>query len=438
MEESLIFTDGAVDVSVFKTGADAALLRSGSLFAVYRLAVDGKYLLFKTSAVSDARVDELLRREYELSIGCLHPHIVHVILFGEVIKGKKGILMEYVEGRTLSEFLSENPSQRTRLRVFGELLDAVDYLHKRGIVHNDLKPENILVSRSGDSVKLIDFGLSDDDAHYHIRTPGCTPYFAAPELVHEHRSDVRSDVFSLGRLMTAIFGKRYGRIAKKCTESNPSDRWQTVEQLQKAFAHRNRPRKILASSVAAVLLTVPGVLIYNHLSRTQRNAEVIRLELDEQQDALSQQNARFANLKDSFAELNQSYQQLTADYRSLDTDYRSLRDSIARVQTVTESHQREIARHVDTFKSHIDRICTEGITGVTKAKNVTDALALIKNHTQQMQQYYASYPKIIDGEDVTSQLSPIYLSAVNRFGEETRNLVSEIQQLRLTEPGTND
>lgn len=439
MEESKIFDETPIDLSLFRTSAQVTLFHSGSIFVIYRIALDGKYLLFKTSTPGTRNGAEMLRREYELSLGCEHPHIVQVLLYGELFPGKKGILMEYVDGRTLADFLHENPSITTRVRVFRELLDAVAYLHKRGIVHNDLKPENILISHTSDSLRLIDFGLSDDDAHFLIRTPGCTPLFAAPELKDNHTSDVRSDIYSIGRLMNAIFGKRFGRIAAKCTALNPDERWQSVSHLQKAFSHRKRPLKILASALLIAILAVLGVLIFNNFSGTQRNTETIRLSLSDQQDALRQQNERLTNLKDSLVELNQTYQQLTTDYQHLDTDYRTLRDSISRERTYAEEHQRKIATHIDTFKSHIAKMSDNGISAVYKAKSVGDAVANINRLTNEMHQYYLSYPKEINGEDLTFQLYPIYTAAIRELGKKTMNLMSEIQESSSgTEPDLNN
>ena len=123
---------------------EAFLIGTTSLSKIYRVGHDGKFFLFKTSSGQVERGGEIIRREYELSLGCDHPHIVHVFLYEKISPLGEGILMEYIEGRNLNEYLAENPTQKSKERIFTELLEAVNYLHKKGIVHNDLKPEKYI------------------------------------------------------------------------------------------------------------------------------------------------------------------------------------------------------------------------------------------------------------------------------------------------------
>lgn len=242
-----------------------------SLAVLYRVRKAGKYFIIKTPREKSGQSLAMLRREYELSIGRQHPHVANVFTFEESTVVGPGIVMEYVNGRTLAAFLAENPSQAMRRRVFEQLLQAVAYIHRSGIVHNDIKPENILVTRADNDVRLIDFGLADDDAHYLARTLGCTPIYASPELLMQEKDiDARSDIYSLGMIMHDIFGNRHLRIAGRCLCAQKDRRYANAEELLAAFRHRNRPLKIFATVVTALLLLLPLLSAYHSSVRNAR------------------------------------------------------------------------------------------------------------------------------------------------------------------------
>lgn len=261
IEESNIFggtpemgdtMQGFYDFKLLKTTANA------SLYLAFKA---GKRFLIKTTKDNSERQNKMLRREYELSIGCDHPHLVHIYTIEDLPFGT-GLVMEYIEGRTLDKYLAENPSKKERNRIFSELLSAVGYLHKRGIIHNDLKPENILVTHADNSLKIIDFGLADSDAEYAMRALGCTPRYASPELQMQSREiDARSDIYSVGVLMREIFGKRHHRIAERCCRVNAEERYENISALQRAWRNRNLPQKVLLGIVAVTIFALPFIFL---------------------------------------------------------------------------------------------------------------------------------------------------------------------------------
>ena len=256
MEESNIFesapqrgdtTQGFHDFKLLKTTANATL---------YLAFKAGKRFLIKTTKDNTEQQSKMLYREYQLSIGCDHPHLVHIYTVEEGLPFGTGLVMEYIEGRTLKEYLAEKPSKKERERIFSELLSAVGYLHKRGIIHNDLKPENILITHADNTLKLIDFGLADSDAEYAMRTLGCTPRYASPELQAQAGAiDARSDIFSVGVLMQEIFGS--SSISARCTKANPERRYANIEALQRAWHNRKRPQRVLLGVVTVAIFVLP-------------------------------------------------------------------------------------------------------------------------------------------------------------------------------------
>lgn len=281
---------------------DPELLATTTYACLYRVSKAGRYFLVKTAKEQTPQARSILRREYELAVGCDHPHLVHVYIFEEQTPVGAGIVMEYIEGRTLDHFLAENPSAAVRRRIFEELLSAVGYLHKRGIVHNDLKPENILITRNGDRLKLIDLGLSDNDAQQ-LHNPGCTPRYASPELLSgSAEPDLRSDIYLIGRLMQLIFGGGYRRLVRRCLQPNPERRFDNVESLRHHWEQRHCLWRWIAAAAVTVLVLLPSVL-YLHERQVRRTACQENSRQQAQNDSLYRQmelaRTRYTFLADS-------------------------------------------------------------------------------------------------------------------------------------------
>lgn len=142
-----------------------------------------------------------------------HPFICAVYETGETPDGQAYIVMQYVEGETLSATLRRGPMQpRDALALAGDICEALGAAHRRGIVHRDLKPGNVIVMPSGHP-KLLDFGIAKEllarttapDATTTAATASGmlvgTPGSMSPEQLQQHRVDGRSDLFSLGTLL---------------------------------------------------------------------------------------------------------------------------------------------------------------------------------------------------------------------------------------------
>jgi hypothetical protein len=134
-----------------------------------------------------------------------HPNIVriHDLDFHE---GRPYLIMEYIRGRTLAQWASDDEVSPARAAaIVAEVAGAVAFAHRRGIVHQDIKPANILIDESG-RPRLIDFGLaSRQDAWFGPAeaSDGGTLAFMAPEQARADHERVRplSDVFSLGAVL---------------------------------------------------------------------------------------------------------------------------------------------------------------------------------------------------------------------------------------------
>ncbi|MGA9341231.1 MAG: serine/threonine-protein kinase [Rhodanobacteraceae bacterium] len=136
-----------------------------------------------------------------------HPGIARLLDGGMSPDGRPYTLMEYVEGRSITAYCREQRSSLSeRLRLFGQVCDAVAFAHRNLVIHRDLKPGNILVDGEG-RVKLLDFGIAkliDVAATRHdaqVTIAPFTPDYAAPEQLSGQPVTTATDVYALGVLL---------------------------------------------------------------------------------------------------------------------------------------------------------------------------------------------------------------------------------------------
>lgn len=261
------------EVTASLTGGEyhiVSTLKEGRLYLAEKA---GKRFVLKTA--SGAKGLELLKREYEVSIGLSHPGLAYVFTYEEDSPAGPCLVQEFVDGETLAQWLSGNPSASERRRIFAELLSVVAYLHQKDIVHNDLKPDNILVSKASGALKLVDLGFADDNTHLG-KALGGTRSYASPELLSGYVVTAASDVYSLGVILKRIFPGRYRRIARRCLQMDPMRRYSSAGELEEAWKNNGKGLRYgLAAVVAAIVL---GGVLWTGLQL--RKARAIKSELE--------------------------------------------------------------------------------------------------------------------------------------------------------------
>ena len=150
--------------------------------------------------LDDPTFVERFRREAKAAAGLNQQNLVSIYDWGEV-DGTYYIAMEYVEGETLKDLI------RRRGRLSGnesvglalQLLAAVDFAHRSGIVHRDIKPQNVMLDRAG-TVKVMDFGIAraGDSGMTEAGSILGTAQYLAPEQAKGYPVDERSDLYSVG------------------------------------------------------------------------------------------------------------------------------------------------------------------------------------------------------------------------------------------------
>jgi len=154
---------------------------------------------------SDPAGFERFRREEEIGLKLDHPYILKIIPVTK--KSRPYIVMEYLEGQTLSDLLSRvHPlPEPDAAKIASRICEALEYLHKNQVVHRDLKPQNIMLCNDG-SIRIMDFGIAKSLASRRLTFVGFTPAmgtpdYMAPEQVKGSRGDHRTDIYSLGAIL---------------------------------------------------------------------------------------------------------------------------------------------------------------------------------------------------------------------------------------------
>ena len=331
--DSMTFRPVTAELNIIAGFSEPELISSTGNSLLFRIKNYGKYFMLKTPKLVNAMSLDILKREYEISLSLNHYNIVNAITFLPDSPVGPGILMEYVDGRNLTDFLAENPSKNARIKVAEQIISAIAHVHLSNIIHNDIKPENILVTRVNGDAKLIDFGLSDNDAFYVNKHLGGTPRYASPELLaQDSEIDSRSDIYSLGMILRDLFGNKYSSITERCMQKDKALRYRDAEELMNAWHHRDR--RFHLSLVALAVLAVIGAG-WAYLSVVDRRGS----------ESLSQVEA----LKDSLAV---SRLQSAVASRQLDS-VTSILDSIGAVEKAQKELLPIVKKQIDDTVSAI-------------------------------------------------------------------------------------
>ena len=200
---ALIGRGGMADV---RSGHDTRL---GRTVAIKRLRSD---------LASDPTFQARFRREAQSAASLNHPSIVAVYDTGEEVAPDGThvpyIVMEYVEGKTLREIMREGRKilPERALEITADVLSALDYSHRAGIVHRDIKPANVMLTPTG-RVKVMDFGIARAiaDASSTMTATAAvvgTAQYLSPEQARGEQVDARSDIYSTGCLLFELLTGR--------------------------------------------------------------------------------------------------------------------------------------------------------------------------------------------------------------------------------------
>ena len=179
-------------------------IASGGMATIYLAShkdtkVKAAIKLLKEELQDKEKITDRFTQEGLLKLN--HPNIVKVLAVG-THSNTPYIVMDYIEGSDLEEVIKSKgrlPVKKA-LNIFTQILQALSYVHKKGIIHRDIKPKNILIDKDG-NVKLTDFGIAKS-LYSHIKTATGgylgAPAYSSPEQMDGKEVDIRSDIYSLG------------------------------------------------------------------------------------------------------------------------------------------------------------------------------------------------------------------------------------------------
>jgi len=174
--------------------------------------------IIRREFAGDADVADCFLREARTMAKLRHTHAAMIFDAGNLPDGRHFIVMEFVEGETLSQALArEGPFSATRaIQIATQICDVLEEAHRLGIVHRDLKPSNILLGKRG--VCVLDFGVakvlaSSAESTATNASTGSgqligTPRYMSPEQCLGQRVGARSDLYSLGVLLYEMLAGR--------------------------------------------------------------------------------------------------------------------------------------------------------------------------------------------------------------------------------------
>ena len=251
---------------------------------------DGPFILYKSSrhrrivAIKCVRPEfrdnplywDMLRKEYEIGHSLNHPNIREYYSLDNDPELGICLEMEWVDGDSLDQLLPEcRRNAELRDKIARQILDAVRFMHLKQVIHRDLKPGNILVTRNGQNVKLIDFSLSDSDSHLVLKGNAGTARYASPEQKECGPADFRSDIFSIGVILSEMSDSRcYRNVSRKCMRPDKDRRYPDIDRLEAALFPSSYHGLGLIAAAVIIALAVSALWMFRQEEPEEEDIDI--------------------------------------------------------------------------------------------------------------------------------------------------------------------
>jgi serine/threonine protein kinase len=182
----------------------------GSVYLCEHVSINKKAALkiLHPQFSSNNEVTSRFEQEAKTISNLSHPNIIDILDFGE-FEGRQFLLMEYVEGTPLDEYIEHKVgpiNENDALLIMQQIISAIEMAHKNGIIHRDIKPSNVLID-ANKNVKLIDFGIAKAIANSDLSKTragqmlGTLPYMSPEQIRGVSNINIETDIYSMGVLL---------------------------------------------------------------------------------------------------------------------------------------------------------------------------------------------------------------------------------------------
>ena len=330
----------------------------------YKAQRYGKWYFLKTlkpEFATKSQYIDLLAKEFDLTVQLDHPNIVRTIAIEHDETIGDVIVLEYIDGVTLTEFKRQKHPTNIYVKIVSELLNALAYIHSKQIIHRDLKPDNILITNNGNNVKIIDFGFSDADYYYSLKLPSGTKKYIAPEQLNVPETvDCRADIYSLGVILSELkLPHPYKKIARKCMQTDRERRYDSVLSIQQKINAGSKRRTILAILILGAALISALILFWHKPSlktvptNEPLQTDTIKITNNNVEDTITNTKIESViekNIQSQTLKVSQKKMNMDSAEKMVDAYYAPLLDSMANHKFST---QQEAGKSYTALISHL-------------------------------------------------------------------------------------
>jgi len=199
--------DRLPEISIKEMQVDDKPFAKGGFGKVYNAKWHDQTVAIKVVSSADtAKQIQEIKYEANLAIGLLHPNVIRLFGTTWVKTNKFGIVMEKAEHGSLENWIGKT-NQEMSAKIAVGIIDGLDYVHSRKVVHRDIKPQNILMCGPKDDMipKIADFGVSKVIQSVKIQTKAGTLFYMAPEVSSFSAYGSSADIFSLAMMLFEMF-----------------------------------------------------------------------------------------------------------------------------------------------------------------------------------------------------------------------------------------